>query len=66
MLAKGKQINLTHEEPEKSNEIYNFDIAIRDLKKHWHQKMVSKHFPGRVFVVPQERRIIVKPQQGNM
>ena len=32
-LANGKRINMTYAEPERSNEIYNANIAIRDLNK---------------------------------
>ena len=47
-LSKGKLINITYAYPEHSNEIHNVDIGIRDLKKCWHHKMVSKNFPMRV------------------
>ena len=39
---------MSYAEPEQSNEIYNVDIEIRDIKKRWHHKMVSKNFPRRV------------------
>ena len=32
-LSQGNQINLTYAYPEWSNEIYNIDMAIRNLKK---------------------------------
>ena len=47
-LAKDKRINLTYADPELPNEIYNFNIAIRELKRGWHHKMVSKDFPRRL------------------
>ena len=47
-LAKGKRTHLTYEDPERSNEIFYVNIAIRELKKSWHQKMVSKNYPRRV------------------
>ena len=47
-LAKGKRINLNYADPELSNEIYNGEIAIREIKKRWNHKMVSKNFPSRV------------------
>ena len=40
---------MTYAEPERSNEIYNANIAIRDLNKRWHQNMVSKNCPRRVW-----------------
>ena len=48
-LAKGKRINLTYAEPENYNEIYNFKFSIRDIRKRWHHKMVSKNCPRRVW-----------------
>ena len=48
-LSKGRRINLTYVYPERSNEIYNVGITIRDLKKCWHHNMVSKCFPRRVW-----------------
>ena len=42
-LIKDKRFNLTYAEPEHCTEIYNLDITIKELKKHWHHKMSSKN-----------------------
>ena len=48
-LAKSKRIDLSYAEPERATQIYQVDIAIRELKKRWHQKMVSKSVPKRLW-----------------
>ena len=40
---------MTYSEPEHSNEIYNVDILIREIKKRCHYKMVSNNFSRRVW-----------------
>ena len=54
-IAKDKRINMNHEELEQSNDIYNAEIAIRDLKKRWHHKTVSNNFPRRVWEIGLKR-----------
>ena len=48
-IDKGKQINLSYADPERSSEIYNVYIETRELKKRQHHKMESKSFPRRVW-----------------
>ena len=48
-FAKSKGIDLSYAEPERATQIYQVDIAIRELKKRWHQKMVSKSVPKRLW-----------------
>lgn len=49
-LVKKKCIVLTYSEPERTNQIYVVDLEMRDLKQHWHHKMVTKNVPKQMWV----------------
>lgn len=47
--AQKRGIELTYSEPDRKNQIYKVDLEIRELKKRWHQKKISKRVPERVW-----------------
>ncbi len=48
-LVQKLNINLTYAEPYRHNQLQQVDVAIRELKRKWRQKMVSRNAPRRLW-----------------
>ncbi len=48
-LVQQLGINLTYVEPYRHNQLQQVDVAIRELKQKWHNKMGSRNVPQRLW-----------------
>ena len=57
---KRQSITHTFDESERKNHVWKVDIYIRELKKRWHHKMVTKNNPKSIwcFVIEQKSKMM--------
>ena len=48
-LIRKLGINMTFSEPHRHNQLQQIDVAIRDLKRRWRNKMITRNVPNRLW-----------------
>ena len=57
-LAMRKRIDLTYAEAERTNQIWQVDVLIRETKKRWHQTMFEKNVPKNAWDWPYDQVLL--------